>query len=89
MGKIRYYFITEFFSIVDQPLTISIPEAEILPCNIPVPHLTPVISETRNLNECIKGSEECEHNSIEDTASVASDLTRMYVSDEEKETSLI
>lgn len=32
-----------------------------------------------------QGNEECEHNSIEDTASVASDLTRMYVSDEEKE----
>ncbi|KAJ8972331.1 hypothetical protein NQ317_007522, partial [Molorchus minor] len=76
-------------------LSIAIPDVEVITCDLPPPELT--IAKEVNSNrrdsllnmECLPIHEipdhldDLERNSNSDTASVASNLTRMYVSDEE------
>ncbi|KAJ8942282.1 hypothetical protein NQ318_005600 [Aromia moschata] len=78
-------------------LSVEIPDVDIVPCNASPPELAiahKTESKRKNLlinMECYPIQEQTdpipiddlERNSICDTASVASDLTRMYVSDEE------
>ncbi|KAK9879710.1 hypothetical protein WA026_006770 [Henosepilachna vigintioctopunctata] len=73
--------------IRNDQLTITIPE-EVITCGLPVPELA-LVSADSNFQEscslhsdmdCSPINQDTEHNSICDTAS---DLTRMYVSDEE------
>nr|XP_022903307.1 protein timeless isoform X1 [Onthophagus taurus] len=72
-------------------LSITIPEIEPLCCNLPPPELriAPLLSEQLEMDispiqESSVIHEDGEHNSIYETASVASDLTRMCVSDEDE-----
>ncbi|EFA04644.2 timeless [Tribolium castaneum] len=66
------------------PLSITIPGLEELTCDLPPPELSIVDNHVINANmECSPIHSACE------TASIASDLTRMCVSDEEEKTILV
>ncbi|KAK5646785.1 hypothetical protein RI129_005249 [Pyrocoelia pectoralis] len=73
-------------------LSINVPNIEIVPCDVPTPSLI-VAQDLYSLNKetsvelfnffTFPGIDEMEYNSICETTSVHSDLTRMCVSDEE------
>lgn len=72
------------------PLSITIPDIAFLTHNLPPPKLSIVDQAKMEIPsnslhmECSTGHEDIEHASICETASVASDLTRMCVSDEDE-----
>lgn len=81
-------------------LSISIPETDIISCDIPPPELaiaarietiknSPVDMECSSIHETDILIDDLERNTISDTASVASDLTRMCVSDEEEKVIIV
>lgn len=73
------------FCSSNSELSITIPELDSVCCDAPAPELKMVnVSELLTLE--VNGGvppDDAERNSIYETASVASDLTRMCVSDEE------
>ncbi|RZC36304.1 timeless, partial [Asbolus verrucosus] len=72
------------------PLSITIPGLEELSCNLPPPELSIVDNHMVHSNmECSSLHDDNERNSICETASIASDLTRMCVSDEEDKLILV
>lgn len=83
-------------------LSIAIPETELISCDIPPPELaivermkspenkhSPVNMECFPIDEIDILIDDLERNSNCDTASVASDLTRMCVSDEEEKVMVV
>jgi timeless protein len=72
------------------PLSITIPGLEELACDIPPPELTIVDNHVAHgTMECSPIHDDNERNSTCETASIASDLTRMCVSDEEDKLVLV